>query len=91
MQGLWWMVAGIWLLVACRWFLVTGFALGGWRFEVGGLSIPLFSLKPQTSHLKLHMRLPLIRIGHRADHRPGPLDNHEPLDHIGSVRGYCSE
>jgi len=49
------------------WLLVTGFALSGWRFEVGGLNILPFSLKPQTSRLKPRRRLPLSRVGHRAD------------------------
>jgi hypothetical protein len=37
------------------------------RFEVGGLNILPFSLKPQPSGLKARRRLPLSRVGHRAD------------------------
>jgi len=40
--------------------LVSGLALGSWRFEVGGLNILSFSLKPLR-------RLPLSSVDHRAD------------------------
>jgi len=38
--------------------------------EVGGLIILPFSLKPQTSGLNPFRRLPLSRVGHRANQQP---------------------
>jgi hypothetical protein len=43
-----WSLAAGWL-VAGSLSLVAGFALSSWRFEVGGLNILPFSLKPLAS------------------------------------------
>jgi len=49
-----------------------------WRFEVGGLNILPFSLKPLASGLKPCRRLHLSRVGHRAD-QPQATGSQQPV------------